>query len=165
MHMQGPPHDFHSAQKDPLHQWHSSPCAVAYAFGGSVAIDVDGFNIQVVTTQGESALLVLQNLAAAINADADLQALGTTAEVHSGILITNGTLGPVMILDGGLSGAAPLVPALSPVLLGLLALIMASIGLRRLAPINSGEVDTQTDSRRPRTKSWVARRRKRTLAN
>lgn len=111
------------------------------AEGGSVSVTVDGVTLPVVTLVGTSALDVLGDLAAAINADPTLQGLGTTGAVLGGVLVTNGTVSDFTILDPGLTESPPVaVPALGPWGVGALAALLLGAGagrLRRRTPLAS----------------------------
>jgi spore coat protein A len=102
------------------------------AQGGSVSVTVDGVLVSVVTTAGQTPAQVVQALAAAIGANPTLSAQGTSAVAIGNRLVTNGTLGAPSVMDPGLSTIAP-VPSLSPGGLGLAALVMLLVALRRLA--------------------------------
>jgi len=97
------------------------------ARGGSVGITVDGVTITVVTNEGDSAEQVIANLAAAINADATLQSLGTSAIAEGNELLTNGTVTETAINDAGLSVEAEgSIPVMSPA--GLLVFAAGLLG-------------------------------------
>ena len=100
------------------------------AQGGSVSITLDGVSITVVTSEGDSAEQVLANLAAAINGDATLQSLGTTAIADGNELITTGSVSDVSIQDAGLTqgAAATLVPSLSGSAIASLGVLIAGLG-------------------------------------
>lgn len=111
------------------------------AEGGSVSLIVDGVTVPVITVLGTSAIDVLVDLAAAINADPTLQGLGTTATVSGGVLVTNGDVTDFTILDAGLSASPPpKVPSLGPWGAGALgALILGACAhrlRRRTGPTN-----------------------------
>jgi hypothetical protein len=98
--------------------------------GGNVSITLDGVSITVVTDDGDSAEQVLVNLAAAINGDATLQSLGTTAIADGNELITTGSISDVRIEDTGLTygGANTAVPSLSDPAIVSLGVLMAALG-------------------------------------
>jgi spore coat protein A len=103
------------------------------AEGGSVEITVDGQLIVQPTTGGQTPAEVMAALAAAIESDPTLSALGVTALSAGDTLYTTGAISSVTITDPGLYQVA--LPALSrPGLAALVALlgIGAFAGLRRL---------------------------------
>jgi cysteine-rich repeat protein len=102
------------------------------AQGGSVSLVVDDVTITVITLPGMSALQVLEDLAAEINADPTLQGLGTTASVLGGELVTDGVVSSYTILDPGLSDSPPAVPSLGPWGVGALAALLLGVGAHRL---------------------------------
>ena len=91
----------------------SSRCAIeehvelaGTATGGGpprVDVTVSGELIRITTTAGQTAAEVAQAIAAAINADANLQALGVTATAFGNRLVTNGDITAVDVRDNGLS--------------------------------------------------------------
>lgn len=100
--------------------------------GGSVSLVLDGVAILVATSPGASALQVLGDLAAVINADPTLQGLGTTAAVVGGALVTDGVVSSTTILDPGLSESPVPMPALGPWGVGALAALLLGAGAGRL---------------------------------
>lgn len=104
------------------------------AAGGSVTIFVEGIEITVVTTAGETAGQVLQALADAVNAHPTLDALGISAQVvGSDLVVTGGEITDSSIDDPGLDGtpAVDALSRLSTVLLVVLLAAAAAIWLRR----------------------------------
>jgi hypothetical protein len=104
--------------------------------GGNVALIVSGVSIQVTTKGGASAAQVAVALAAAINANATLGAVGITATAAGGTVTTNGRIDSVTINDPGLEIQSPpqAIPALSPeglILLGLLLLAVRALRFHR----------------------------------
>ena len=100
------------------------------AMGGHVVgAVVDGVNVQIATFAGQTAADIAAALAAAINADATLQGLGTAAVAQGDQLLTNGTITNQTNTDPGLGGGAPLVPSLAPLALGLLAVLLGGAGV------------------------------------
>jgi cysteine-rich repeat protein len=89
------------------------------ATGGTIDLTLNGVNLQVVTLLGESAAQVAANVAAAINANASLMALGVTAASLGDEVATSGDLTTFEVNDPGLGG--PALPALSNRLRWLLA--------------------------------------------
>ena len=73
------------------------------AEGGTVQQTVEGVVISVDTSAGQTAAEVMAALAAAINADPTLTDLGIYAFAVGNALITNGSLGEVIITDPGLT--------------------------------------------------------------
>jgi len=75
------------------------------AGGGPPRVDVtvSGELIRVTTTAGQTAAQVAQAIADAINANANLQALGVTAAVVGNRVVTNGDITAVEVGDSGLS--------------------------------------------------------------
>jgi hypothetical protein len=105
------------------------------ARGGTVTVTVDQVPITVVTTAGQTPAQVVAALAAAINADPTLAALGTTALAIGNALVTNGTISSVTIGDPGLTPTP--IPALHPAFQVALALLLAAVArgvLRRRGP-------------------------------
>jgi streptogramin lyase len=99
------------------------------ALGGSVSITLDGVSVTVVTNAGESAEQVIANLAAAINADATLESLGTTAAAEGNELLTNGMVTETAINDAGLtSDESTAIPSLSAPMIASLVVLMAALG-------------------------------------
>jgi cysteine-rich repeat protein len=98
------------------------------AEGGGVELTVDGVLISVPTTPGQTAGDVAQAVAAAIETDPVLSASGVTAFADGNRVVTTGAIESVTINDPGLSTEPQpaLVPALSPIPLGLL---VVSLGL------------------------------------
>ena len=96
--------------------------------GHAVGAEVDGVLVQFTTTAGQTAAQVAQALAAAINADATLAALGTAAAADGDQLLTNGTISYQLNSDPGLGGSPVAVPALAPFAFGLLAALLAGAG-------------------------------------
>jgi len=72
------------------------------ATGGRVELTIEGQTVGVDTTAGQSDLEVLMALAAAINADPVLAALGVTATVADGRLIVTGHINSMSSTDSGL---------------------------------------------------------------
>ncbi len=84
------------------------------------------------TLPGETAADVAAKVAAAINADSGLAALGVTAVSLGSQVATNGDVTLLAVNDPGLG--SPQVPALTGVALWLLAaviLVVGTLGLRR----------------------------------
>ena len=104
------------------------------AQGGSVSLTVAGMPLVVATEAGQSASEVAQEIAAAIEADAVLSALGVRAVAVGGAVFTNGGTTMVVIADAGLGqpGLIPSAPAWALALLGglLLGLAARHRGLR-----------------------------------
>jgi uncharacterized repeat protein (TIGR01451 family) len=98
------------------------------AEGGTVTLTVDGITVVVPTSPGQDPDDILAALAAAINADPALAALGTTASVEFPRLVTTGRIEEYVVSDNGLIGVR-LVPALSPALQGLAWGLVCAIGL------------------------------------
>lgn len=73
------------------------------AAGGSVSVTIEGQVVTVVTTPGQTGAQVAAALAAAINANAALQALGVTASAQGSRVVTNGDVTNVSFADGGLA--------------------------------------------------------------
>jgi spore coat protein A len=73
------------------------------AGGGSVSITIEGEVVTVNPTAGQTASQVIQALVNAVNANANLQALGVTATASGNRLVTNGDITDVTITDGGLT--------------------------------------------------------------
>jgi spore coat protein A len=78
------------------------------AAGGSVSVTVAGVVVAVTTTPGQSAGALAQALAAAINADATLQAAGVTATTSGSRMIVGGDVTAVTIADAGLQSVLDL---------------------------------------------------------
>jgi len=70
---------------------------------GSVSVTVSGEVVTIFPTAGRTAAQVAQDLAAAINANAALQALGVTAAADGDRVVTDGDITAVTITDTGLS--------------------------------------------------------------
>jgi spore coat protein A len=70
---------------------------------GSVSVTIEGEVVTINPTAGQSAAEVAQDLAAAINANANLQALGVTATAEGDRVVTDGDITNVTITDTGLS--------------------------------------------------------------
>jgi cysteine-rich repeat protein len=104
------------------------------AVGGFlIAFTIDGVEIEITTTAGQTAAQVAIAVAAAINADLALQALGTAASSDGDRVITNGTVTQTTIGDPGL-GHVTEVPALgAPALLVSIGVLSALAvgGIRR----------------------------------
>ncbi len=98
------------------------------ATGGSVTAHVNGLDITIATTNGESGATVAANLAAAIGAATGLETLVTGASFA--VASVDPALFVVTINDAGLAAAS--IPALGPLALGLLAIGIAGITARRL---------------------------------
>jgi cysteine-rich repeat protein len=73
------------------------------AAGGSVSITVAGVLVTVTTAAGQTPAQVAAALAAAINANASLQALGVTATAQGARVITDGDVSSVNPADAGLT--------------------------------------------------------------
>jgi cysteine-rich repeat protein len=104
------------------------------AEGGNVQIMVDGETVQTTTTFGESDSQVAANMAADINANSTLAAIGVTAWADGNRLITNGTIHSFTINDPGLSYSPQALPALSPWGLTLVVMLLtaaAFVGVQR----------------------------------
>jgi spore coat protein A len=69
---------------------------------GSVSVTIEGEVVTVDPTVGQTAAEVAQELAAAINASANLQALGVTATADGERVVTTGQITDVTISDSGL---------------------------------------------------------------
>jgi cysteine-rich repeat protein len=114
-------------------QIEASTAIFGIAEGGSVNVTISGVVVVVATIFGDTAPQVVANLAAAVNADTALQALGFSAVAVGGSLFTDGTVDSLAIMDVGLAATPPFpVPALSPV--GWLALIFCLAGCGALVP-------------------------------
>ncbi|HEX6850825.1 MAG TPA: multicopper oxidase domain-containing protein [Candidatus Polarisedimenticolaceae bacterium] len=72
------------------------------AAGGSVSVTVGGEVVTVTTTPGQTAEQVASALAAAINADPELQAAGVAATAVGRRVVTNGDVTNVTLADAGL---------------------------------------------------------------
>jgi hypothetical protein len=98
------------------------------AVGGfAIEFTVDGVMLQITTVAGQTAAQVAEAVAAAINQDATLQNLGTTAFTNGNLVITNGNVTDTVINDPGISHGPP-IPALSaPATMFLLA-ALAGVG-------------------------------------
>ena len=107
------------------------------AEGGGVEVTVDGVLVSVPTTAGQTSEQVAQAIAAAIEADPVLSSNGVTAFADGNRVVTTGNIESVTINDPGLSTEPPmtLVPALSPVSLGMVVIALGSLaafaGMRR----------------------------------
>jgi spore coat protein A len=99
------------------------------AEGGGVEVTVDGVQVSIPTTAGQTSEQVAQAIAAAIEADPVLSANGVTAFADGNRVVTTGSIDSVTLNDPGLSAEPPmiLVPALSPVSLGLLVIALGGI--------------------------------------
>ncbi len=97
------------------------------AEGGAVQLEIDGQPIEVTTTAGQTAEQVVAALSAAVNGDPTLAGLGVAAVAQGNTLLTNGTLGALVVTDPGLSESPVAVPALPG--LGALLLLAAALGL------------------------------------
>jgi spore coat protein A len=73
------------------------------ADGGRVELTIEGEIVGVDTTAGQTAADVIQALAAVINANANLQAVGITATADGERLIVNGRIADVSNTDAGLN--------------------------------------------------------------
>ncbi len=73
------------------------------AAGGAVELWVEGVEVQVATAPGQSAADVAAALAAAINADPALAALGVFASAGGDAIVIGGAVGDVIVADAGLS--------------------------------------------------------------
>lgn len=102
------------------------------AQGGSVTITVDGVDVVVPTSAGQTSAEVVLALAAAINGNATLQSCGTTATASGNRLVTDGAIEATLIGDAGL-GLMKQVPALSGAWRLMLAfvLVLAAVFLLR----------------------------------
>ena len=99
--------------------------------GGTVDLAISGISLQVPTSAGQSVDDVAANVAAAINADPDLTALGVSAAASGNEFATDGDVTVFEVNDPGLG--APAVPALSAGARALLAaalLLIAALSLR-----------------------------------
>jgi cysteine-rich repeat protein len=70
---------------------------------GSVSVTIEGEIVTINPTVGQTVAQVAQDLATAINANANLQALGVTATADGECVVTNGDVTDVTITDTGLS--------------------------------------------------------------
>ena len=70
---------------------------------GSLSVTIEGEVVTISPSAGQTAAQVAQDLAAAINANANLQALGVTATVVGDRVVTNGDITDVTITDSSLS--------------------------------------------------------------
>ena len=104
------------------------------AAGGSVGITVEGVALTVPTLTGESAAQVAANVAAAIEADAALSALGAVATALGDQLVVAGSIDSLVISDPGL---APTLVPLGPLAPGLLLLTLLGAGGWRLRDARS----------------------------
>ena len=101
------------------------------AQGGEVAVVIEGVSVVVPTSAGQHAAEVAAALAAAIEADPTLSALGVSAVALGGqVAVSGGDVEAFAIDDPGL-GDVPQVPALPPWGLGAAALALA-LAARRL---------------------------------
>ena len=100
------------------------------AQGGRVEVTIDQVVVGVDTTAGQTAAQVIAALAAAVNANPTLAALGTTALAIDNVLVTNGTVSDVTTTDPGFGGLP--VPALQPSLQLACALLLLTIGMLAL---------------------------------
>jgi cysteine-rich repeat protein len=100
------------------------------AQGGRVEVTIDQVTVGVDTTPGQTAEDVIAALAAAVNGNPTLAALGTTALAIGNALVTNGAVNHVTNTDPGLSGFP--VPALHPTLQIAFALLLMAVGLMAL---------------------------------
>jgi hypothetical protein len=101
------------------------------AEGGTIDLVVSGVALQVVTTTGQSSLLVAQAIAAAINGSPGLAALGIGATALNSAVTTNGEVDSLVIDDPGIFHTMN-VPSFSPLSLALLVLTLAGAGAARL---------------------------------
>lgn len=113
------------------------------AAGGTIDLEIEGIPLSVATLPGQTSADVAANVAAAINADPGLAALGVTAVALASQVATTGELTAFAVNDPGLG--SPLVPALSDggrwllAAVLLLAALWARIGrLRPLRPVEDG---------------------------
>jgi extracellular elastinolytic metalloproteinase len=108
------------------------------AAGGTIDLVIEGIPLSVATLAGQSADEVAANVAAAINADPDLAALGVTAAASASEVATTGEVTSFEVNDPGLAG--PALPALSEGgrwLLGAILVLVALLprgGRRPIAP-------------------------------
>jgi len=101
------------------------------ALGGTVAFVVDGFEVNLATSLGQSAAAVANAMASAINGDADLSALGATATAVGDVVVVAGSIDSVTLDDAGLVVDVPLAPIGIPILVTALlsgALLVLSRG-------------------------------------
>lgn len=104
------------------------------AEGGSVDFTVDGYQVTLLTSAGQTATDVANAMAAAINGDPDLFALGAAATGVGALLVVAGSIDSVTIGDPGLVAAVPLSPIGIPFLL--VALVASALlGFRRSAAV------------------------------
>ena len=87
------------------------------AQGGSITFVVDGIEVVLPTTAGQTAAEVASAMAAAINANADLASLGATAAAVGNQVVVAGGIDSVTIGDSGLVADLPLSPIGIPFLL------------------------------------------------
>jgi cysteine-rich repeat protein len=100
------------------------------ATGGTVTAVVDGVEVQIVTSVGQSADLVAGALAAAINASTALAALYDVAASQGSQVVVSGSLDSLVIDDAGLK--TPSIPALGVGARGLLVLFLLGTCVRRI---------------------------------
>ena len=87
------------------------------AQGGSITFVIDGFQVVLLTSAGQTAAEVASAMAAAINANTDLSSLGATAAAVGSQVVVAGGIDSVTIGDSGLVADLPLSPIGIPFLL------------------------------------------------
>jgi len=103
------------------------------AQGGSITFVVEGFEVVLVTTAGQTAAEVASAMAAAINSNADLSALGATASSVGNQVVVAGSIDSVAIGDSGLLADLPLSPIGIPFLL--VGLVGSALLVLRRSPL------------------------------
>jgi hypothetical protein len=119
------------------------------ATGGDLAFQVAGVDLVVLTSAGQSAGTVAVNLAAAINADATLAALGINAAAGGTQVSANTSIDNRMVNDLGLAASVSLPLTIGGLVAGALGLTGALLAGRRRKP-GSGRGDEETSANRQR---------------
>jgi hypothetical protein len=105
------------------------------AQGGTIALDIEGVHLVITTVPGQTAAQVAEAIAAAINANAELAALGVVgSSLGASVGTTADVDGIPVVTDAGLSlSATPSIPALPQAAPLLLGLALLGLALRRSA--------------------------------